>query len=477
MQRRTKIVASLGPATDDPERLRRLIKAGTNVVRLNFSHGEAEEHIQRAKMVREIADELNLTIGVLGDLQGPKIRIRRFANKAITLNRGDIFCLDASLGADAGNQHEVGITYTALAKDVNRGDRLMLDDGTIELAVHAVTGTRIETEVKVGGELSNNKGINLKGGGLSAGALTEKDRADIQLAAEIDVDFLAVSFVRHAADVEEARNLLEAEGGQASLVAKVERKEALDNIGEIITASDAIMIARGDLGVEIGDENLPAVQKRLIRMAREHNRAAITATQMMQSMIESPTPTRAEVSDVANAVLDGTDAVMLSAETAVGKRPHKVVKTMSRICLSSETDIEEQDRYTMAMEFGNEEECIAMSAMFAANHFPVAAILALTESGRTAQLMSRQNASIPIYAMTRNAKSARRICLVRGVAPINFDITELQTSGINRGAVESLKAHGLVEDGELIIITRGDGSEVGGTNTMKIVRVGQVALQ
>lgn len=448
------------------------------MVRLNFSHGDAAEHIERAKVVREIADELGVIVGILGDLQGPKIRIERFqGGEKITLHRGDPFSLDGALDAKAGNQQEVGITYKALAEDVQPGDRLMLDDGNIELEVKAVNGQRIDTETKVGGTLSDNKGINLKGGGLSAGALTDKDREDIKTAAEIDVDFLAVSFVRNKEDIKEARELLSNHGTQASIVSKVERKEALDNIDEIVMASDAIMIARGDLGVEIGDENLPAVQKRLIRMAREHNRAAITATQMMESMIERPIPTRAEVSDVANAVLDGTDAVMLSAETAVGKRPHKVVKAMSRICKGSENQLEEQDHYTMSMEFGNEEECIAMSAMFAANRFQVAAILALTESGRTALLMSRQNAGIPIYAMTRNHKAAQRISLFRGVEAIDFDITELQTSGINHGAVESLKERGLVQDDDLIIITRGDTSVVGGTNTMKIVRVGQVALQ
>jgi pyruvate kinase len=475
--RQTKIVASLGPATDDPTVLAKIFEKGVNVVRINFSHGDASAHQERVDLVRKTAEELGKTIAILGDLQGPKIRLERFKQHTIELIAGNEFALDGALGKHDGDETAVGLTYKALAKDVKKGDILMLDDGNIVLEVREIINQRIRTRVLVGGKLSDNKGINLQGGGLSAGSLTDKDKQDIKLAASLDIDFLAVSFVRTAADVEEARSLYKAEGKVASIVSKIERKEAVDNILEITRASDVIMIARGDLGVEIGDANLPGVQKRIIKLARENNRVAITATQMMQSMIDSPIPTRAEVSDVANAVMDGTDAVMLSAETAVGKHPSKVISAMARICKAAEIEIDREKRFNLGVEFGNAEESIAMAAMYTANHFPVAAILALTESGRTALLMSRANARIPIFAMTRNSPSARRMCIYRGVIPVEFDITQMAVSGINRAAVEWLKNVGLVDEGEQVIITRGDTSAEGGTNTMKIVRVGDVALQ
>lgn len=475
--RRTKIVASLGPATDDRGVMKDILTQGVNVVRINFSHGDVAEHESRVKLVREVSVELGLPVAVLGDLQGPKIRIERFKDDAINLNEGAAFALSTTLEKTAGDQNQVGITYAELINDVEIGNTLILDDGNIALEVSDITGTEIHTKVVIGGKLSNNKGINLKGGGLSVGALTEKDKNDIKLAAKLDVDFLAVSFVKSAKDIHIARGLLRGLGNEAAIVAKIERKEALDNIDEIIKGTDVIMIARGDLGVEIGDENLPSVQKHLIRKARESNRVAITATQMMQSMIESPLPTRAEVSDVANAVLDGTDAVMLSAETAVGKYPAKVIEAMHRICIGSEGEDGHATKYRMGMEFGNIAESIAMATMFTASRFPVEAIIALTESGRTALLMSRTNAYTPIFAMTRSPNAARKICMYRGVHPISFDVTAWQSSGINRAAVELLKKSGQVKDGEQIIITRGDSSIKGRTNTMKIVRVGEVALQ
>lgn len=475
--RQTKIVASLGPATDDPAVLGKMFKKGVDVVRINFSHGDADEHRRRVELVRKTAAEVGKTVAILGDLQGPKIRIERFKQSRIVLADGAKFALDGGLDKHAGDETVVGLTYKELASDVKKGDILVLDDGNVVLTVRRVEGLRIDTRVLVGGALSDNKGINLQGGGLSAGSLTDKDKQDIKLAATLDIDFLAVSFVRTAADVEEARSLYQAEGKLAAIVSKIERKEAVDNIQDIARASDVLMIARGDLGVEIGDANLPGVQKRIIKLAREHNRIVITATQMMQSMIESPIPTRAEVSDVANAVMDGTDAVMLSAETAVGKHPSKVIAAMARICKAAEMEIDKKKQFKLGVEFGNAEESIAMASMYTANHFPVSAILALTESGRTALLMSRANARIPIFAMTRNSSSARRMCMYRGVTAVEFDITQLAASGINRAAVEWLWGAGLVQEGEQIIITRGDTSAEGGTNTMKIVRVGEVALQ
>lgn len=477
MIRQTKIVASLGPATDDPLVLANMFKKGVDVVRINFSHGDPEDHRARVDLVRATAREVGKTVAILGDLQGPKIRIERFKNSKIILKDDAEFVLDNEWPKNDGDESVVGISYKALVEDVEKGDVLVLDDGNVVLRIRRVEGSRIHTRVLVGGKLSDNKGINLQGGGLSAGSLTVKDKQDIKLAASLDIDFLAVSFVRTAADVEEARSLYQAEGKLASIVSKIERKEAIDNILEITRASEVVMIARGDLGVEIGDANLPGVQKRIIKLAREHNRIVITATQMMQSMIDSPIPTRAEVSDVANAVMDGTDAVMLSAETAVGKHPTKVISSMARICKAAEMEIDSEKQFKLGVEFGNAEESIAMASMFTANHFPVAAILALTESGRTALLMSRANARIPILAMTRNSSSARRMCMYRGVTAVEFDITQLAASGINRAAVEWLKEAGLVEVGEQIIITRGDFSVEGGTNTMKIVRVGEVALQ
>ncbi len=475
--RRTKIVASLGPATDERKVMRSILQKGVNVVRINFSHGDKPDHVARVKLVREVAAELGVTVAVLGDLQGPKIRIRRFKNEKVQLQEEAKFTLSTELDDDAGDEHAVGISYKELVKDVKSGNVLILDDGNIALEVTDTTKTEINTKVLIGGDLSNNKGINMQGGGLSAGALTDKDKRDLKLAVELEVDYLAISFVRDAKDIHITRGLLRGLGSQAAIVAKIERKEAMDNIDEIIKETDAIMIARGDLGVEIGDENLPAVQKRLIRKAREANRVAITATQMMQSMVSSPLPTRAEVSDVANAVLDGTDAVMLSAETAIGEYPGKVIAAMDRICLAAEAQEGDEAKYEMSLEFGNAEESIAMATMFTANRFSVAAVLALTESGRTALLMSRMNAPIPIFAMTPSAQAARRICLYRGVQPVSFDITQLHASARNRGAVESLKKAGYVEDGDQLIITRGDAFVPGKTNTMKIVCVGEVALQ
>jgi pyruvate kinase len=477
MIRQTKIVASLGPATDDPLVLAKMFEKGVDVVRINFSHGDAQDHRARVDLVRKTAKKTGKIVAILGDLQGPKIRLERFKKGKINLVAGEVFNLDGALGKNDGDESVVGLTYKTLAEDLKKGDILMLDDGNIVLNVRETKGQHIRTRVLVGGPLSDNKGINIQGGGLSAGSLTNKDRQDIKLAASLDIDFLAISFVRSVADVNEARALYHAEGKVASIVSKIERKEAIDNIVEITRASDVVMIARGDLGVEIGDANLPGVQKRIIKIARENNRVVITATQMMQSMVESPIPTRAEVSDVANAVMDGTDAVMLSAETAVGKHPTKVISAMSRICMAAETETDHKKRFNLGVEFGNAEESIAMASMYTANHFPVAAILALTESGRTALLMSRANARIPIYAMTRSSSSARRMSIYRGVKPVEFDITQLAASGINRAAVEWLRLAGLVEEGEQIIITRGDTSSEGGTNTMKIVRVGEVALQ
>ena len=475
MERRTKIVATLGPATDDPKAMDNLIQAGVDVVRLNFSHGEAEQHIARAENVRNRSRAHGRQVGVLADLQGPKIRIDRFKDGAVVLEEGAQFILDGDWPAQDGNQERVGLTYKALPNDVKRADMLLLDDGRIELWVEEVRGNEIVCKVKVGGKLSNNKGINRQGGGLSAPALTDKDRVDIKTAAALQADYVAVSFPRCAEDINEARRLLREAGGYGGIVAKIERTEALEVIDEIIKASDAIMIARGDLGVEIGDAALPPVQKAIIKQARALNCVVITATQMMESMIENQIPTRAEVFDVANSVFDGTDAVMLSAETATGKFPDKAVAAMDRICrVAEKQQVTMRSDHRIDTRFERVDEAIAMASMYVANHLDVKAIAALTESGSTPLWMSRISSGIPIYALTGHVETRRKVTLYRGVYPISFDTNSRDHVVVNLEAVEELKRRGVVRDGDLVIITKGDLMGVlGGTNAMKILRVGE----
>ncbi len=478
MIRRTKIVATLGPVTDDPNTLRDILQAGVDVARINFSHGGPDDHRKRVRQLREVAATLGKSVGLLGDLQGPKIRIDRFRDGPVELEEGQTFTLDAALGRDDGDRHQVGIAYKQLPADVKPGDVLLLDDGLISLLVEAVQGSAVVCKVQLGGELSNNKGINRKGGGLSAEALTEKDFEDIELAAQLDVDYLAVSFPRDAADVQEARARFEKAGGIGGIVAKIERAEAVDNLEEIMAVSDAVMVARGDLGVEIGDAELPAVQKRIIHLARDRNRVVITATQMMESMITSPVPTRAEVLDVANAMMDGTDAVMLSAETAAGKYPVKVVEAMARICLGAEKQRETMvSKHRIDARFQRVDEAIAMAAMYTANHLPTRAIIALTESGSTALWMSRIRSGIPVYAFTRHEKTRRRVTLYRGVYPVSFDVVSVERDAMVDAAADRLLEAGKVQSGDVIIVTLGDSRGVsGGTNMMKIIRAGEAEL-
>lgn len=477
MFRRTKILATLGPATDDPKTMDKLIEAGLDVVRVNFSHGSEEEHIRRVEMVRDRARAHGREIGVLVDLQGPKIRIERFKDGKIDLAEGDVFILDGELGSDDGDKERVGIAYKALPNDVNRGDTLLLDDGRIVLWVEDVVDTAVHCRVVHGGILSDRKGINLQGGGLSAPALTEKDRRDIKTAAKLDADYMAVSFPRKAEDMHEARKLMEEAGGHAGMVAKIERAEALNVLDDIILASDAVMVARGDLGVEIGDAELPAVQKDLIARSRELNRIVITATQMMESMIYNPIPTRAEVFDVANAVMDGTDAVMLSAETAAGKYPDKAVAAMDRVCREAEKQHAVRvSHHRIDEQFSRVDESIAMAAMYTANHLGVKAIASMTESGATALWMSRISSDRPIYALTRHEKTRRKVTLYRGVYPIDFDTKSKNHATVNKRAVDELVQRGAVRDGDLVILTKGDFMGVhGGTNALKVVRVGDLA--
>lgn len=475
MLRRTKIVATLGPATDDPKVLDKLIEAQVDVVRLNFSHDTQDKHRQRAEAARERASAHGRPIGVIADLQGPKIRIGSFTDGVITLKEGDTFVLDTNHPLDAGNQERVGLTYKELPQDVDRGVTLMLDDGRIVLWVDQVEGAEIKCRVVIGGELSDKKGINRQGGGLSAKALTDKDKSDIKVAAEIEADYVAVSFPRTAEDIHEARALLRAAGGHGGIIAKIERAEAVENIEEIIEAADAIMVARGDLGVEIGDAAVPPIQKKLIKMARAMNKVVITATQMMESMIENAIPTRAEVSDVANAVIDGTDAVMLSAETATGKHPVAVVLAMDRICRVAEQTREvTHSEHRMDLPFERIDEAIAMSTMYSANHLPVKAIASLTESGATPLWMSRISSGVPIYALTSLVSTRRKVTLYRGVYPVNFTLPSDNPAEVLREAVDELRRRSAIRDGDIVVLTIGEPLlKPGGTNTMKIVRVGE----
>ncbi|HEX7029700.1 MAG TPA: pyruvate kinase, partial [Gammaproteobacteria bacterium] len=466
---------TLGPATDAPGVLEKMIAAGLDVARLNFSHGKAADHARRLDMVRAASAAAGRDVGVFADLQGPKIRIEKFANGAVELEDGKAFTLDASLASDAGDAEQVGITYKDLPRDVVPGDRLLLDDGLIVLTVESIDGTRIRCRVESGGVLSNSKGINRQGGGLSAPALTEKDRADIRVAAELGVDYVAISFPRDANDIQIARDLVWDAGSRAGIIAKIERTEAVDAIESIVEASDVVMIARGDLAVEIGDAELPGVQKRIIHVARDLNRVVITATQMMESMIHHPVPTRAEVLDVANAVMDGTDAVMLSAETAAGKYPVKVIEAMARVCVGAEKQrMTQRSRHRIDSHFERIDEAIAMAAMYTANHLGAKAIVALTESGSTALWMSRIRSGLPIYAFTRHEATRRRVTLYRGVYAVPFDVMHADPNKVIADAVEVLLARGAVARGDQVIVTKGDFTGVaGGTNAMKIVRVGE----
>ena len=473
MTRHTKIVATLGPASNAPESLEKLLRAGVDVVRLNFSHGKAEDHIALANTVREIAAKLGRPVGILADLQGPKIRVGKFENGKITLETNDRFILDAR--CELGNQERVGLDYKDLPKDVSAGNTLLLDDGRIVLEVERVFGHEIHTVVRHGGDLSNNKGINREGGGLSAPALTAKDMDDIKTAAQIGADFVAVSFPKSASDMYMARQLVRAAGGHALTIAKIERVEAVAALEEILDSSDGLMVARGDLAVEVGDAAVPALQKRMIRMAREKNKLAITATQMMESMILAPTPTRAEVSDVANAVLDGTDAVMLSAETAVGSYPVHTVESMARICLAAERSMRiTLDREFLDRIFTRIDQSIAMSSLFAAYHLNVKAVVALTSTGSTALWMSRLNCGIPIFALTQEPTSLSKMSLFRQVFPLLIDAVPDERDRMRHDVEQRLIKAGVVANGNLIVLTYGDHHGTsGGTNTMTIVRVGE----
>jgi pyruvate kinase len=476
MQRATKIVATVGPASSDPEVLSRMIKAGVNVVRLNFSHGKAQDHIDRAALVRKVAASCGREVAIMADLQGPKIRIGKFEHGKIFLENGSKFVLDAA--CELGNQAQVGLDYKELPRDLKAADVLLLNDGLIVLVVDSVIGSAIHTTVKIGGELSNNKGINRLGGGLSAPALTAKDMEDIKTAMSFQADYVAVSFPKNATDMMMARQLANIAGEQfrhkPQMIAKIERAEAIPLLQDILDASDGIMVARGDLAVEVGNAAVPALQKRMIKMARASNKLAITATQMMESMIVNAVPTRAEVSDVANAVLDGTDAVMTSAETASGKYPVETVETMAAVCLEAEkSDVVKLDADFLNATFTRIDQSIAYGALFTAYHLRVKAIAALTESGSTALWMSRHNIDIPIYAITPILATQRKAALYRNVT--TFELAHsTDREAVLKDAQDLLLAKGVVQKGDMIVVTWGEPmGQVGGTNALKIMKIGE----
>jgi pyruvate kinase len=473
MPRRTKIVATLGPATDKDAALADLIAAGVDLVRVNFSHGGFDDHARRVEKIRKAAARAGRVVGVLGDLRGPKVRIERFGTGRATLVEGEPFTLDTAHDPVGGTDRIVGVAYESLPRDVRAGDTLLLNDGLISLEVTGVKGTQVHTRIQTAGELTDMKGLNKLGGGLSAGALTAKDRDDIRLAAELGVDYLAVSFVRDRNDIAEAWDLLRGAAGEGRIVAKIERREAIDNLESIIDETAAVMVARGDLGVEVGYAELIGLQKHIIARARAKSRLVITATQMMESMIHAPVPTRAEVSDVANAVMDDTDAVMLSAETAVGRHPGRVVRAMAQVIEGAEKwQFSNRPELRTDGQHVRTDEAIAAAVMYTANHLDVRAIVALTESGSVALWMSRMRADIPIYAFTRHAATQRRVTLYRGVYPVEFDVTHPRPERIYAAIFERLLTDGLAAEGDLIIVTKGEFSGVsGGTNSMKILKV------
>ena len=475
-RRATKIVATLGPASSDPALLEQMIRAGVNVVRLNFSHGKAQDHIDRAALVRQVAQRAGREVAIMADLQGPKIRVGKFVEGKIFLEPGQKFVLDAAR-TEMGDIHAVGLDYKALPREVKAGDVLLLNDGLIVITVDSVKGEEVHTTVKLGGELSNNKGINKQGGGLTAPALTGKDMEDIRTAMAFQADYVAVSFPKNATDMEMARqlcNVAAAEHGshRPGLIAEIERAEAIPKLEEILLASDGIMVARGDLAVEVGNAAVPALQKRMIKLAREHDKVVITATQMMESMITNPVPTRAEVSDVANAVLDGTDAVMLSAETAAGKYPLETVIEMAKICHAAEGgEHAKLDADFTGKTFVRIDHSIAMGALFTAHHLGAKAIVAMTDSGSTALWMSRHLIQVPIYALTGKVATQRKMTLYRNVRPLLMDTSADRDTAL--AEVESnLKERGIVQTGDVYAITCGEPmGAAGGTNMLKICAV------
>lgn len=474
MARRTKIVATIGPASGSEQMIKELLDRGVNVFRLNFSHGDADGHRRQASIIRQVCQQTNRHAALLGDLQGPKIRIGKLANDPLELNNGQTITLSVDPNKNSSDNC-IAVDYKPLPSSVNSGDTLLLDDGLIRLTVEQVQGLDVQCKVIMGGKLKSRKGLNRLGGGLSAPTITDKDIDDIALAAELKLDYLAVSFPSCAADLQPVKDQLKALNADIHLIAKIERAEAVETdetLTELILAADGVMVARGDLGVEIGDAQLMGVQKKIIRFARRCNRPVITATQMMESMIHAPVPTRAEVFDVANAVLDGTDAVMLSAETATGNYPARVVAAMANTCEGAEQHPDTRTSgYRVDRSFQRIDETIAMSAIYASNHLEkISAIICLTETGSTALLMSRLSSGLPIYGISRHITSCNRMALYRGVIPVHRDVTQSETGDIYQNALAVIGATGAIQPGQRVTVTCGDISHVSNaTNTLKIL--------
>lgn len=477
INRKTKIIVTLGPATDSVEVLAGLIKVGVDVVRINCSHGNTEDLAKKVEQVRKVSNKLNQEVAILFDLQGPKIRIAKFKDKIVRLGKNQKFTLDANYDPNLGDDKVVGLEYKSLPNEVVVDDILLLDDGKIVLKIIEIKDTKIICNVLEAGFLSNNKGLNKFGGGLAAMSLTAQDKEHIKLAAKLDIDYLAISFPKSASDINDALNICKENNFKVDIIAKIERKEALDNLDDIIKISSGVMVARGDLGVEIGDAELPGWQKHIINRARALDKFVITATQMMETMITNSIPTRAEVFDVANAVLDGTDAVMLSAETATGHDPIKVVMAMSSICLGAEKQLDKMPNINgrVHSEFTRCDEAVAFAAIYIANHMSIKAIIVLTETGATALWMSRAKTSIPIYALSRHEKTRKRVKLYKGVYPLDFDVTKLKRSEVNKLSASFLVEKNVVKNNDYIIIVRGDFLGIsGGANTLKVLKVGEI---
>ena len=472
MQKRTKILITLGPASHDKVILKKLLKSGVDLVRLNFSHGSIEEHQERFNLVKSCSAELNKNIGILADLQGPKIRISSFENDSVFLKEGCEFLLDLDCCKNSGNEYRVNVDFPPIVEESEVGQLLCLDDGKIVLKVEQVNDRSLKTRVITGGELKNKKGINLVGGGLSAGAITKKDRLDLKQACSMGVDYIALSFVKNSDDIKLAKKLIRQHNSSAQVLTKVERVEAIENIDEIIDFSDGVMVARGDLAIEVGDAEVPAIQKNIVHKAKEAAKPVIVATQMMESMISNPIPTRAEMSDVANAVLDGADAVMLSAESAVGEYPLLAVEAMFRACVSAEKHKHLQYKTQVSKSLSRVDQAVAIATVMTANRLKIKAIVALTESGMTPLWMSSLQTNIPICALSRHERTLGLLSLYRGVVPIYFDVTKVNHSDINKSALEVIKKEKMVKKGDLVVITKGDYvGVVGGSNAMKILSI------
>jgi pyruvate kinase len=476
--RRTKIVATIGPASRRPETLERLVQAGVNVFRLNFSHGTHDEHLEVIRSVREIAARLHRPIALLQDLSGPKIRTGKVKDGEVQLVKGARLAITTDLSVE-GTAELISTTYELLPRDVAAGDQVLLDDGNLELRVTGIADGRVLCEVVDGGRLRSNKGMNLPGVMLSTPALTEKDRRDLVFGVQHRVDYVAMSFVRRAEDVLEAKSLVKAMGEATPVIAKIEKPEAVENLDAILAASDGVMVARGDLGVEIGTEDVPIVQKRIIAAANAAGRVVITATQMLESMIENPRPTRAEASDVANAILDGTDAVMLSGESAVGKYPVETVETMARIADYTEehgmgsirprrADLRRTDLFPGPPGPGTPiTRSLTRVAASVAEELGCKLIMAFTESGITARLVSSHRPRVPVVAVTHDDRVYRRLALWWGVVPVKSEFVENSDDLLAAGE-ERLRARGLVQKGDMILMLSGHSIAAAATNMLRV---------